>query len=131
VKNFLFVSVFGVLAIASCQKSTNDVPATPSKVSMTIYSPTNGTSLRLGDTLRLNAAVSYISELHGYAISMTDSATGSVVWTKEAHVHDDQFTIAEHWVDTLSRPATLRLNLSVEIDHDGNEADTTLRILNR
>lgn len=98
---------------------------------MTIYSPTSGTSLRLGDTLRLNAAVSYISELHGYTISMTDSATGAMLWTKEAHVHDDQFTIAEQWVDTLSRPAVLRLNLSVEIDHDGNEADTTLRILNR
>lgn len=119
-----------MVVFASCQKATNDVPANPSKLAIKLYSPTDGSRLRQGDTLYLKADVSYVTELHGYEIEMTDSATGATVWSADAHQHDDHFSIDQRWIDTLNRPATLRLNLSVEIDHDGNRVDTTVRILN-
>ena len=75
-----------------------------------------------GDSLSISADVSYISELHGYEVKLTNSQTGAVLFDDDQHVHDDHFSIRESWLDTFSAPATLNLLITVEIDHDGNEA---------
>lgn len=125
---FLIPLLAGCLFLGACQKASNDAPANAANVSMTVRSPQPGTLYRTGDTLRVSADVTYPTELHGYEIDLTDSATGVSIWNVDAHVHDDHFSISEAWVDTLRRPATLLCTLTVEIDHDGHAADTVIRL---
>lgn len=124
---FISVAVFSIFTITSCQKKDDTAPDA-NKVMITLSSPTDGQTISLGDTLHIAAQISYPSELHGYEITLTDSATGTVLFSDDEHVHDDHFTINENWLDTLTTAATLQLKITVEIDHNGNEATKTVML---
>ena len=122
-QSILFIII--TLFIFSCQKKDTTSPD-PSKVAITISSPANGQIFHIGDTALLHATVSYPSELHGYEMKVTDSATGNVLFDADEHVHDDHFDISQSFVYADTVAATFRMELSVEIDHNGNEKDTAL-----
>jgi hypothetical protein len=113
------------ILFAACQKKDN-TPADPDKVNIAWTQPYDGQEYHKGDTVFINSDITYSTELHGYEISITDSATGTVYFADDEHVHGDHFSINEFWVDTLSSPAKLKVQLTVEIDHDGHEASKSL-----
>jgi len=119
------IAVCSVLLLAGCQKE-DKTPVQPSQVSATITSPYEGQVVRKGDTLNIEADISYVSRLHGYVLRLVNTATNDVVYMTEEHEHSDKFSIREKWVDTLTAPATLALRITTEITHDG---DTTMNQL--
>jgi hypothetical protein len=125
-----FFLLLTVAALAGCQKH-DDTPADASKVSISLLAPQAGAQYKKGDTVHVSADVSYPAELHGYELELADSASGTALWNKDSHVHDDHFSIRESWVDTLSSRATLLLTLTVEIDHDGHDTDRVIRLYSR
>lgn len=122
-QSILFITI--ILFTISCQKKDSTSPD-PAKVSIGISSPTKGQVFRIGDTVKMTATVSYLSELHGYEIKITDSATGNVLFDADEHVHDDHFDIAQTFVYADTVAATMKLELTVEIDHNGDQKDTSL-----
>lgn len=122
-QSILFITI--ILFAISCQKKDSTTPD-PSKVAISISSPTGGQVFHLGDTVNMKASVSYPSELHGYEMKVTDSATGLVLFDADEHVHNDHFDIEQSFTYSDTIAATLKLELSVEIDHNGNEKDTAL-----
>lgn len=124
------IIVTTLLFVTSCQKKDETTPE-PAKVSITVTSPQPAQVFRKGDTVHIAAAVSYISQMHGYNLQITDKATNAVVAETEGHVHSDKFDIKEYWVDTLSRPATLKLKIMAIIDHDGNDASAEVEFLSQ
>lgn len=114
------IIAFGIIGIlGACQKKDN-TPAQPAKVVINVSSPANGQLYRKGDSVYINASVSYISELHGYELQLKNKNTGDVLYATDEHVHSDAFTIKEAWLDTLSAATDLQLEITAEIDHEGN-----------
>lgn len=119
-----------LLFLASCQKRDETAPQ-PAKVNIAIQSPELNTEYKKGDTVYINADVSYISQMHGYTVRITDKNTGKQVWEMEDHVHTDKFAIAEKWIDTMNYVTTLEIEIKAIIDHNGNEAKTNVEILSQ
>lgn len=125
-KQILFTAALLIL-LGSCQKKDDTAPD-PAQVTFQISNPAAGQTFHKGDTLFINATVNYISELHGYDLSLVNAADQSVLFEEQQHVHSDHFTISNYWVDTLSRPTDITLKLTTEIDHAGHEATKTVSI---
>jgi hypothetical protein len=125
-KAILSFTICTAVLFTACQKKDNTQPD-PQKVTMSIASPAAEQTIHTGDTLRMDADVSYISELHGYEITLSDTA-GHIYFSDDQHVHSDHFSIHETWPDTLNQNTRLMLQLTVEIDHNGNEATKTVYI---
>jgi hypothetical protein len=111
--------------LAACQK-TDGVTPDPAKVTISISSPLAGQIFHSGDTVYINANVTYPSELHGYEVKITDTNSGFIVYDDAEHIHDDHFTISDKWPCTTSLPLGLKLELIANIDHTGDEADKAI-----
>jgi len=124
-KFLLSFSIFTAIIFTACQKK-DDTQPDPQKVTINLLSPASEQIVHYGDTLQLSADISYPSELHGYEIELSDSASGNVYFSDDQHVHSDHFSIRETWPDTLRQNTRLMLKITVEIDHNGNEAVKTV-----
>ena len=113
------VIIAAMLTIAACQKK-DETPMQPDKVNISIASPKTGDVYHKGDTIRILASVSYISQLHGYSLAIKNKATNTTLWNTEEHVHSDKFDVNNYWVNTIDSATQLALELTAEIDHDGN-----------
>ena len=113
------------LTFSACQKKDTTTPDA-ANVTISITAPVAEQLFRRGDTVHINATVSYPSELHGYELKIVDSATGNILYDEDEHVHNDHFDINSTWVDTATTAATLKLELTVEVDHNGTEATKTI-----
>ena len=111
-----------IAGLYSCQKKDNTA-ATPASVAISITSPANGQVYRNGDTISIDADVSYASELHGYEVKIIDTTSGFILYDDAQHTHDDHFSIHDKWVNTSVQPVTLKLSVVAAIDHDGNTAE--------
>lgn len=116
-----------VLIVSGCQKK-DQTPPQPSKVSFNVISPKEGQVFKQGDTVAINIQVSYISQLHGYTLKITNAAQTQTYFEKENHVHGDHFEINEKWIDTLPGETRLSLELETVIDHEGNKSNKTLTL---
>lgn len=123
-KPILILLSFSLLFTA-CQKSDTMAPD-PSKVVINITSPQAGQVFHTGDTVYLQATVSYPSELHGYELKVTDTTADSLAYDLDEHIHDDHFTINDTLIYHPAQAAGMKLELTVEIDHDGHEAEKTI-----
>lgn len=119
----IFVSL--VTVISACQKKDNTTPD-PSKVAFSITSPISGNVYHTGNSVAISTSVSYVTELHGYAVKITDSATGDVYYEDDHDLHNDHFTYEGTWDDTISRSATLQLQIMAFIDDNGTAATKTI-----
>ena len=120
-KQFLSIVVVCTL-LCACQKNDNSAPD-PSKVTISIQSPAAGQLYRSGDSIRITATVTYPSELHGYEVKVTDSATGLILYDDAEHVHDNHFSIQDIWVNTGTKSSVMKLELIADLDHNGTIAE--------
>jgi hypothetical protein len=120
--NKRMIAGLGALLLAGACQKNDDIAPDPAKVTMTVISPLPGQIFRSGDTVRLKATVRYPGQLHGYELLLTDSASGTVVHDLAQHVHADSFDIDGQWISAASQPASIKLSLIADIDHDGDQA---------
>lgn len=114
-----------LLTLGACQKSDN-TPADPSKVVINISSPQAGQVYKSGDSVRINASVSYPSELHGYEIRITDTLSGFILYDSAVHVHNNEFNISNVWNCTTTKVLGLKLDVIADIDHNGTQGIQSL-----
>ncbi|RYD55795.1 MAG: hypothetical protein EOP56_14625 [Sphingobacteriales bacterium] len=106
-----------MMLLGACQKN-NNIPAQPDKVTVDVIAPSEGQQYKKGDTVRIKANVSYISQLHGYQVKIIDAESGIAVYDIDGHVHGTNVSIEEYWVDTLSIVKALKVQILAVIDHD-------------
>ncbi|OJW78558.1 MAG: hypothetical protein BGO69_00800 [Bacteroidetes bacterium 46-16] len=121
----ILVSLILITAICSCQKKDSTAPD-PASVSINITSPASGQVYHSGDTISIDADVTYTSELHGYEVKIADTASGFVVYDDAQHVHDDHFNIHDKWVNTGTQATGLKLTLTAIVDHDGGGTEKNI-----
>lgn len=125
-KLFATINGLALVVFCGCQKK-DTTPVQTDKVSVAISSPVEGQIYRKGDTVKINAAVSYISELHGYELKLINKSNNQELFMTDQHSHSDKYNVSAIWVDTLTSATTLKLELVVEVDHNGN---TTTKEIN-
>jgi hypothetical protein len=121
-KKLLLISFAATIAAyTACQKK-DGTPVQPDKIAIDIKSPNNGSTFEKGDTLYINADVSYPSQLHAYEVSIKNNNTNDVVFDEYQHVYTDKFSINTSWVDSLQEETDLTMQVIVQIDHDGHQS---------
>lgn len=116
----LLILVFCALA-GSCQKS-NTAVADPARVKIAITTPADGQMFTSKDTVHISGSVQYEGEMHGYEVTITDTATGIIVYDEAQHVHTDHFEINGKWTTTVTKPVVFRMVVASSIDHGGDTA---------
>lgn len=119
--SIFFISLLCILTFLACQKN-DTVSFDSTKLNMAIARPLGAQVFQKGDTVFVSATADYISELHGYEISIRDTATQNVYFDLDEHVHAASFKVDTFWVDTLNFNAHLQCKFDVEADHNGNGA---------
>ncbi len=112
------------LMLAACQKDRSIAPD-PAQVIFDLRSPRSGQVFRSGDTVSIDAALRYPGQLHGYSLQLVDSATQMVLFDVARHIHSDSFRISEHWISAASDSISVRLRITANINHDGQQAQQT------
>ncbi|HTN17600.1 MAG TPA: hypothetical protein VL092_07970, partial [Chitinophagaceae bacterium] len=86
-KNYLILVLIALTVTSySCQKKDIDV-ADKDKRSLQISKPVEAQVFRQNDTVWIVAKASYVSQLHGYALQLTDTANKTVYLDITEHVH--------------------------------------------
>lgn len=119
------IALFFMLFSFGCQKKDDTTPDA-GKVVITISSPQQGVIYNSNDSVDITASVSYPTELHGYEVTITDTATGTILYDKAEHTHTDKFAINEKWACTVAKITTMKLTLSTVVDHAGTVAKKEL-----
>ena len=112
---YLFILLL-LIAFHSCQKD-NSTATDATKLNVNINSPLQRHNYHRGDTVNIAAEITYINAMHGVDIKIRDSATGAEVYADDEHAHADHISVSRQWVDTISTPATLILEMYVTLDH--------------
>lgn len=113
------------IAFAGCQKQ-DETPVQPDKVVVTVSSPHAGQIYTKGDTVNIQAHVSYISQLHGYEVKITDKNSGETLYSNISHIHGSEFDVNYKWINTLDQDADLKLEIETIIDHENNKSEYEL-----
>jgi len=109
-KNLLVFALFPLTM--SCQKKDN-TPVDTTKVTVLFNGLTYGQVFHKGDTIQVNANVSYPGEIVGIFVDISDSTTDSLYYQDNADIHTNNFLFQRSWVDTLSAAATLQIKITV------------------
>ena len=115
-KSLLIILLAGLL---SCQKK-EVVPVTEDNVDINIKSPESGATYRKGDTVLINAEITYTGQMHGY-IARIKNDKDSVLYETEGHSHGDKIDISEQWINSLNTHENLKLEVVAVISHDNYE----------
>jgi hypothetical protein len=110
-----------LLLIASCQKK-DTTPVDRSKVTVSFNDPASGMIYHKGDTVQINASISYISEIVGVGVEIIDTTTGESLFEADHDLHTDHYTLSESWIDTVSDSRSLQVRVSVFVAHDTEPA---------
>lgn len=119
--NSIFAATIISVIFSSCQKKDHE-GFDSSQLHVIVSKPTEAQVFSKGDTVQITGSIDYISQLHGYSISITDKKTNEVFYDLDEHLHDASFSINTYWVDTLSENAELVLKIVAEADHEGHES---------
>ncbi len=101
-----------ILFAVSCQKKDN-TPFDSTKVTVLFTSLTYGQVFHKGDTVNVNADVSYPAEIVGIGVQISDSTTGNIVYEDDQDTHTNDFPFQRSWVDTCSLNETLQVKILV------------------
>lgn len=116
----IITTILCSLIFLSCQKKDID-GFESSELKINISKPFETQVFKKGDTVFITGNSSYISQLHGYSLTIRNKASNEIYLNSDNHLHDTSININTFWVDTLSQNADLVLNFTVEADHDGHE----------
>jgi hypothetical protein len=110
---------------ASCNKhSENDMSAPV----LTITAPAANQVYATGANVIISGTVTDNS-LHELVITITNTATSAVLYTKTISVHDlSSYSINESWVNNVTAITNATVKVEVE-DHDSNHIEKMVQII--
>ena len=128
-KYYKYISaLFISLALFSCSKDDEDKKAEePVKDLISIYSPSENQIFKNGDTLNIHAKISSSTKLHGYEITVMENL--DTLFSKDEHWHGFEIDLQEKWKIEVDSTTTLKVEVRVTLDHDGNEAAKDINIV--
>ncbi len=92
-------------------------------VNFTITSPTTGQTIDQGDSVRIIGEITNPTDLHGYELIVTDTATGDTLFHKDVHAHGTKVNYRTGFVNTVTDHTPAEFKVIATLDHDGNTAE--------
>lgn len=86
---------------------------------ITIHSPQSGDTYHHQDEVHITGKIEWTQTLHGYELIIRKVSDGTVVFSKDDHVHDKVITFDERWTNDLDDHTDLELEVITALDHDG------------
>lgn len=121
-KNKITLLLAASVSLMACSKKQTE-PSTNAQIGIDIISPEDGRTFHKGDTMNINCHMTYNNIMHGYELSVVDTATNQVLFDYAEHVHSDSFTVLQIFVPQGSSTVVMKVTLRTEIDHNGTEAE--------
>ncbi|MFN4886655.1 MAG: hypothetical protein ACK5HD_10620 [Bacteroidota bacterium] len=118
-KNY-FALVVVLFTLISCHRHDEN------NATITISSPDPAVYFVGGDTIFIQGSVVAESEMHGMTIQLLNDANDSVMYTYSNEEHLASYTFNQFYVNQVAEHMDVRLEVVVELDHDGNEAKKTM-----
>ena len=124
-KNIYILFYFGiVVTTVSCSKH-NDEKIAPV---ITLTSPTANQSFAAAASVPITGTITD-DGLHELRITITNTATSAVLYTKTISVHDlTSYSINENWVNNVAAITNATVKVEVE-DHDGYTIEKKVQII--
>ena len=113
----------GFLLLNACKKDV------ATKADITIEEPAIGDTVAFGDSVHMEGYITGDGELHGYTVTLMDTATGTSYASYASDNHETSYVFHEHWPNAVTDTVTLRMKVEVEIDHDGNKASKSVNVV--
>lgn len=117
------LSILPLIAV-SCQKD-QEVVADPENLVVTFNNPREGQIVKKGEMITIDADIKFNTEMHGYKLTLVNTANNQELMNVEEHAHADVLKVNKTWTDTLSSPTDVKLTLSVATAH-GSSVDKTI-----
>jgi hypothetical protein len=111
----------------SCKKDDSTAPEPT--ITINIQSPTEGTVLQHGDTLRIDADVTSPVQLHGYEWILRSKNGNTELASGSDHVHELNFSITGEYINIVTDTTMAELEIVAEVDHEGNETTKKVNII--
>jgi hypothetical protein len=113
------VLIISILFFVACKKE----PKKPEKITVDIQllSPSINDTIFAGDTLNVQGKIISNQEIHGYSVKIRNQNTNMLVLDQGYHEHDKEITFSESWKNNVQAISTLKINVTVAINHDGLE----------
>lgn len=125
-KSLLVILLAGLL---SCQKK-EVVPEAEANVNINIKSPSSGAIFHKGDTVLIDAEITYSGQMHGY-ITRIKNEKDSILYETEGHNHGDKIDIKEQWVNTQGTNEKLELEVVAVISHDNDKKSDNVSFISQ
>jgi hypothetical protein len=119
--------VIAVLLLASCQKK-DTVTVDLSKVTVSYNQPLDGLTFHKGDTVNIDANISYTNEINGVKIEIIDTGADNIMYHDDQDLHTDRFNLRRSWVDTYSNTASLKVMITVAVANSTKFAENSIHI---
>jgi len=82
--------------------------------------PAQGSTVRLGDSLKVEGTLTYPTEMHGYEVVISKfSDSLNPVYNGSEHSHGAQLIVAKKWKNGLADSTLLLVKVEVAKDHSG------------
>ncbi len=110
-KNSLFLFVFvGLTGFTSVKQNP---------ITITIQTPFENSSVKMGHTVFIKASISADAPLHDISIKVKTADNTIIAYTENIHTHDNKLDISKSYIQTIKYKTELILEISSR-DHSGN-----------
>ncbi len=95
-------------------------------VTINIQTPFENSSVKMGDTVFIQASISSDASLHDVSVKVKTADNTITAFTENIHTHDNKITINKNYIQTIKYKTELILEISCR-DHSGNIIATGTR----
>jgi len=103
---------------------------TATNITLNWAQPAEGSTVKKGDTLRIEGTATHTSEMHGYEVVISKASDTTVaIHTGDGHVHGTTIVISEKWKNDLPDTTKLMVKLTVAKSHSGTDIEVFRRMV--
>lgn len=114
------------IGLISCHK---DEVVDPDDATLEIFSPTQNQAVNSNETVTVTAKATSPTTLHGYKIEVNNESTGVEIFKNEVHTHGNDIDIEETFVNSAKSGESVKITITVALDHDQNTIDDSVIII--
>jgi hypothetical protein len=131
--NNVIIYVLVVFVFTFCKKDHDHEDHdhdTEKKISLNWAQPAEGSTIKFGDTLRIEGTATHTTEMHGYEVAIYKASdTLTVVYPSSEHAHGTVLKIDKKWLCGLSDSTKLLVKLTIARDHSGKNNEVFRRTI--
>ena len=112
-----FLGTLLLISVVSCHKDEHEEVV---EAAISFVEPTQGDTLAFNEEIHAEGTITGTGELHGYTLTMKNLTTNEELLSASSTNHSESYAFHEHWINTVTDTSTIRIEVKVVLDHEGN-----------